>query len=77
MESIHLSEYLPWFRKRKKEIKRWICKDSWIHGVTGGYLHACQAGADYFEKNYQKFLDGKSRAIELGMRSGETHSLHR
>ena len=67
----HLSEYLPWFRKRKKEIKRWICKDSWIQGETGGYLYACQKGADYFDKNYQRFLDGKSWAIELGTRSGE------
>ena len=67
----HLSEYLPWFRKRKREIKKWIGPGSWIHGETGGYLRVCRAGADYFDKNYQRFVKGESSVIELGQRSGE------
>ena len=34
----HLSEYLPWYRKRPDEIGRWIDMSHWIHGETGGYL---------------------------------------
>ncbi|TKB35533.1 MAG: alpha-glucosidase/alpha-galactosidase, partial [Mesorhizobium sp.] len=34
----HLSEYLPWYRKRPDEITRWIDMSDWIHGETGGYL---------------------------------------
>ena len=34
----HLSEYLPWYRKRPEEIGRWIDMSDWIHGETGGYL---------------------------------------
>ena len=34
----HLSEYLPWYRKRPDEIARWIDMSDWIHGETGGYL---------------------------------------
>ena len=37
----HLSEYVPWYRKRPKEIKRWIDLSSWINGETGGYLRVC------------------------------------
>ncbi|MCY4246780.1 MAG: alpha-glucosidase/alpha-galactosidase, partial [Chloroflexi bacterium] len=30
----HLSEYLPWYRKRADEIGDWINLNSWIHGET-------------------------------------------
>ncbi|MBS1168649.1 MAG: agaL1, partial [Proteobacteria bacterium] len=33
----HLSEYLPWYRKRPGEIMNWIDMSDWIHGETGGY----------------------------------------
>src|SRR4051812_42896589 len=32
----HLSEYLPWYRKRPDEIGKWIDMSNWIHGETGG-----------------------------------------
>jgi len=67
----HLSEYLPWFRKRKRELQRWIGPRSWINGETGGYLRVCREGADYFEKNWQQFLKGTLPTIALGTRSGE------
>lgn len=28
----HLSEYVPWYRKRSQEISEWIDLDSWING---------------------------------------------
>jgi len=34
----HLSEYVPWYRKRPDEIMDWIDLGSWINGETGGYL---------------------------------------
>ena len=37
----HLSEYVPWYRKRPEEIKDWIDLGSWINGETGGYLRVC------------------------------------
>ena len=32
----HLSEYLPWYRKRPRQIRRWIDLSSWYSGETGG-----------------------------------------
>jgi alpha-galactosidase len=34
----HLSEYVPWYRKRPGEVENWIDTGSWINGETGGYL---------------------------------------
>jgi len=31
----HLSEYVPWYRKRPDEIAQWIDLSEWIHGETG------------------------------------------
>jgi len=67
----HLSEYLPWFRKRKRELRRWIGPGSWIRGETGGYLRDCRESADYFEQHYEQFLKGELPTIPLGTRSGE------
>lgn len=38
----HLSEYLPWYRKRPKELKKWIDLSAWINGETAGYLRICE-----------------------------------
>ena len=32
----HLSEYLPWYRKRPDEIDKWIDYSRWIHGEPAG-----------------------------------------
>lgn len=53
----HLSEYLPWYRKRPKEIRRWIDFSEWIHGETGGYLRVCTEGRDWFEREFGKGLE--------------------
>jgi alpha-galactosidase len=50
----HLSEYLPWYRKRLNEIPRWIDSSEWIHGETGGYLRHCREQRDWFVTDFDK-----------------------
>jgi alpha-galactosidase len=52
----HLSEYLPWYRKRTDEINQWIDLSSWIHGETGGYLRVCTEGRNWFETDFPRWL---------------------
>jgi alpha-galactosidase len=53
----HLSEYLPWYRKRPEEIIDWIDLSMWIHGETGGYLRTCTEGRTWFETDYPAWLE--------------------
>ncbi len=52
----HTSEYLPWYRKRPREIRRWIDLRDWIHGETGGYLRVCIEGRNWFETEVPRWL---------------------
>ena len=54
----HLSEYVPWYRKRPAEITKWIDEDftSWIHGETGGYLRVCTEQRNWFETDFPRWL---------------------
>ncbi|MHB0999724.1 MAG: alpha-galactosidase [Armatimonadota bacterium] len=52
----HLSEYLPWYRKRPEEIINWIDLGSWINGETGGYLRVCTEGRNWFEYDYPNWM---------------------
>ncbi|OQA47076.1 MAG: Alpha-galactosidase [Chloroflexi bacterium ADurb.Bin325] len=52
----HLSEYLPWYRKRTDEIMQWIDLSSWINGETGGYLRVCTEGRNWFETDFPRWL---------------------
>jgi alpha-galactosidase len=52
----HLSEYLPWYRKRADEIKDWIDMSSWINGETGGYLRVCTEGRTWFETDFPNWM---------------------
>jgi alpha-galactosidase len=52
----HLSEYLPWYRKRLDQIEKWIDLSSWINGETGGYLRVCTEGRNWFETDYPNWL---------------------
>ena len=52
----HVSEYVPWYRKREKNIKNWIDMSSWINGETGGYLRVCTEGRDWFETDFPNWL---------------------
>ncbi len=52
----HLSEYVPWYRKRPEEIKDWIDLSSWINGETGGYLRVCRESRNWFEVDFPSWL---------------------
>jgi alpha-galactosidase len=51
----HLSEYLPWYRKRPEEIERWIDRSSWIHGEPGGYLRECREARARFDEEARSY----------------------
>jgi alpha-galactosidase len=67
----HLSEYLPWYRKRTEEINRWIDLSSWINGETGGYLRVCTEGRNWFETDYPNWLKQDPPVINEKNRSEE------
>lgn len=52
----HLSEYVPWYRKRPKEIEQWIDLECWINGETGGYLRVCTEGRNWFETDFPNWM---------------------
>ncbi len=58
----HLSEYVPWYRKRPEEINEWIDLGSWINGETGGYLRVCREGRNWFETDFPNWM--KEPAME-------------
>jgi alpha-galactosidase len=67
----HLSEYLPWYRKRSQEQKdKWIDYSTWIGGETAGYLRASREARDHYEKNYSKWLT-EMESVPIGNRSHE------
>ncbi|WP_226781514.1 alpha-glucosidase/alpha-galactosidase [Oceaniglobus trochenteri] len=66
----HLSEYLPWYRKRPEQIMDWISTDDWIHGETGGYLRYTTENRNWFEEDFPKFLDEAGKPL-TGPRTDE------
>jgi alpha-galactosidase len=53
----HLSEYVPWYRKRENEILDWIdLERSWIDGETGGYLRVCTESRNWFKEDFPNWL---------------------
>jgi alpha-galactosidase len=71
----HLSEYLPWYRKRPGEIRRWIDLSSWIHGETGGYLRVSTEKRNWFDTDFPKWMDADDPPIGPNDRSTE-HASH-
>ncbi len=67
----HLSEYLPWYRKRPAEIRKWIDRSSWIHGETGGYLRVCTEGRRWFETDFPNWMKETPPDIAAHERSQE------
>jgi alpha-galactosidase len=67
----HLSEYLPWYRKRPGEIRKWIDLSSWINGETGGYLRVCTEGRNWFESDFPRWLAAQDPPIGPRDRSRE------
>lgn len=71
----HLSEYLPWYRKRPDQIMDWISMDEWIHGETGGYLRYSTENRNWFEEDFPKFLD-EAGAPLAGYNRTDEHASH-
>ena len=67
----HLSEYLPWYRKRTDEIRDWIDLSSWINGETGGYLRVCIEGRSWFETDFPNWLQQDPPRFTAEARSEE------
>ena len=67
----HVSEYVPWYRKRTDEIMRWIDLSSWINGETGGYLRVCTEGRNWFETDFPNWLKEEPPVISAERRSDE------
>lgn len=67
----HLSEYVPWYRSRVRDIKKWISPDCWIHGETGGYLRICREERNWFETDYPRWLREEPPTITPEKRSQE------
>ena len=67
----HLSEYVPWYRKRPKEIRKWIDLGSWINGETGGYLRISTEGRNWFKTDFPNWLKADDKPIGPDDRSHE------
>ncbi|MCC9074577.1 alpha-glucosidase/alpha-galactosidase [Litorilinea aerophila] len=67
----HVSEYVPWYRKRPEEIPQWIDLSRWIHGETGGYLRVCTEGRNWFETDFPNWLKEEPPTIGPERRSEE------
>ena len=67
----HLSEYLPWYRKRREEIAKWIDMSCWINGETGGYLRVVKEGRNWFETEFPKLLAEKPWSLPEHRRTSE------
>ncbi|NPV09992.1 MAG: alpha-glucosidase/alpha-galactosidase [Anaerolineae bacterium] len=67
----HLSEYLPWYRKRPEDIRKWVDLSSWIHGETGGYLRVCREGRNWFVEEAPKMLREEPPVYSYDTRSHE------
>ncbi len=67
----HLSEYVPWYRKRTKDIRKWIHMGNWIDGETGGYLRVCTEGRNWFKADFKNWLKEEPQKPSLDLRSVE------
>lgn len=67
----HLSEYVPWYRKREGEIREWIDLGSWINGETGGYLRVCTEGRNWFETEFPRWMQEPPAVIGPDKRGHE------
>ena len=71
----HLSEYLPWYRKRPEDIMNWISLSDWIHGETGGYLRYSTENRNWFEEDFPLFLGQAGKSLKDYKRTDE-HASH-
>lgn len=52
----HLSEYVPWYRKRLDDLQNWIDLGCWINGETGGYWRVCHEARNWFEHEFPQWM---------------------
>jgi alpha-galactosidase len=67
----HLSEYVPWYRKRANEIKDWIDLSVWINGETAGYLRCCTENRNWFETDFPTWMQQPALVYAQEKRSEE------
>jgi len=67
----HLSEYLPWYRKRPEDTGKWIDLSSWINGETGGYLRVCNEARNWFVTEAPKMAKEEPTIYSPEKRSSE------
>lgn len=67
----HLSEYVPWYRKRPEEIQDWIDLGCWINGETGGYLRVTTEGRNWFETDFPNWIKEPAFEYKEELRSKE------
>ena len=71
----HLSEYVPWYRKRfadrPQEAERWVNGENWINGETGGYLRVTTEGRALFREDFERFLAEADKPMSEWGRSSE------
>ncbi len=67
----HLSEYLPWYRKRPEEVRDWIDLSRWSHGETAGYLRVCMERRNWFETDLPVWLEAEDTPIGPVTRSDD------
>jgi alpha-galactosidase len=67
----HVSEYLPWYRKRPAEVRKWIHLGSWIDGETGGYLRRCIETRNYFTATFKEGMREPPWPFDPAKRSHE------
>jgi alpha-galactosidase len=66
----HLSEYLPWYRKRRDEIGRWTVAGCW-NSDTAGYLKACVAERATYDADPDRLLTEEPMRFGAGRRGAE------
>jgi alpha-galactosidase len=67
----HLSEYVPWYRKRPDELPQWIDMGEWIDGQTGGYLRVCIESRNWFDTDFPNWMAEEPSVITPERRSDE------
>jgi alpha-galactosidase len=67
----HVSEYLPWYRKRPEELQQWIDLSAWIHGETGGYLRVRKEARHRFVDKTREMLQEEPFTFAQDTRSHE------
>jgi alpha-galactosidase len=67
----HLSEYLPWYRKRHADIAKWGSPCFWMFGETGGYLRVCREGRRWFATEFPRWMKEPGQAICAANRGHE------